>query len=69
MKKNTRRLQLRRTTLRTLSDGELGQVAGGTLYYYYNTGYSYSGTAVYVTGAPTTRIGPPPPPTGSQSCP
>ncbi len=66
MKKNARRLQVRRTTLRTLSDGELGQVAGGTLYYY-NTAYTY-GSTVYAT-ALSTRIGPPPPPTASQSCP
>ena len=65
MKKNTRRLQLRRTTLRTLSDGELGRVAGGTLYYY-NTTYAYSGTTVAASGL--TRIGPPPPPTATQSC-
>ena len=33
-RRSARRLQLRRQTLRALSDAELGPVAGGTLYYY-----------------------------------
>ena len=64
MKKNQRRLQLRRTTLRTLSDGELSEVGGGTLTYY--------GTIAYTSGTYSRISTAPPPPTtsgGTVSCP
>ena len=54
-----RRLQIRRQTLRNLSDGELGQVAGGTLTYY--------GTIAYTSGTYTRISAPPPPPTTSSA--